>query len=91
MQPIDIGHTRQLFIDVILLDSSRDVQHVLHQPQRCEPIISIDKAWEVGGVAYAVLFADDGLCRERRRHQLAQAVPRAGRVPGINGQQPGQR
>ena len=63
MQSIDIGHTRQLFIDGILLDSSRDVQHVLHQPQRCEPIISIDKAWEGGGVAYAVLFADDGLFR----------------------------
>ena len=63
MQPIDIGHTRQLFIDGTLLDSLRDVQQVLHHPQRCEPIISIDKAWEVGGVAYAVLFADDGLFR----------------------------
>ena len=63
MQPIDIGHTRQLFIDGTLIDSLRDVQQVLHHPQRCEPIISIDKAWEVGGVAYAVLFADDGLFR----------------------------
>ena len=63
MQPTQIGHIRQLFVDRHLIDSLHDVRHVLHQPERREPIIEIDKAWEVGGVAYAVLFVDDGIFR----------------------------
>ena len=63
MEPIRIGTTRQLFLDGHLIDSSRDLHHILHPPTQRDPIIEIDRPWEVGGVAYAVLFADDGLFR----------------------------
>ena len=63
MEPIHIGNTRQLFVDAHLIDSLSDARLVLHPPTRGDPIIEIDKPWEVGGVAYAVLLRDDGLCR----------------------------
>ena len=63
MESIHIGNTRQLFVDSHLIDSLSDARLVLHQPARCEPIIEIDKPWEVGGVAYAVLCKDDGVFR----------------------------
>ena len=63
MQPIHISSKRQLFVDAYLIDALRDARLVLHPPQRREPIIAIDRPWEVGGVAYAVLCADGGLYR----------------------------
>lgn len=63
MESIHIGNTRQLFVDGHLIDDLRDVRQVLHRPERRDPIIEIDRPWEVGGVAYAVLFEDDGLFR----------------------------
>ena len=63
MKPIRIGTARQLFLDSYLVAGTRDLQHVLHSPAQCDPIIEIDRPWEIGGVAYAVLFEDEGLFR----------------------------
>ena len=63
MEPIHIGSARQLFVDRYLIDALRDTRLVLHQPERREPIIEIDRPWEIGGVAYAVLFEDQGVYR----------------------------
>ena len=63
MESIRIGTARQLFLDSHLVANARDLQRVLHPPVQCDPIIEIDRPWEIGGVAYAVLLEDDGLFR----------------------------
>ena len=57
-QPVDIGSTRQLFVDDHVIDCMRDTRLILHQPKMRNRAIRIDKPWESAGVAYAVMFKD---------------------------------
>ena len=61
--PVNISSTRQLFVDHDLIESLRDARLVLHQPSIRNSAIRMDRPWEIGGVAYAVMFKDGGRFR----------------------------
>ena len=56
--PIDVGSTRQLFVDRHLIAERDDVDLQLHPPVRRETAIGIDFPWERYGVSYMVTFKD---------------------------------
>ena len=56
--PISIGSDRQLLLDRRLIGDLQDARQVLHRPVRRNAAVRLDRPWEEGGLAYAVLFKD---------------------------------
>ena len=65
MQPIDIGSSKQLFVDDKFIDSSRGVSLVMNPPYpSSEPVLIPDVPWEDNyGIYSSVLQEDDGRIR----------------------------
>ena len=69
MQPIDIGLSKQLFIDDKFIASSRGIALVMNTPyQSPDPVITVDAPWEDParnsfGIYSSVLKEDDGRIR----------------------------
>ena len=65
MQPIDIGSSKQLFVDDKFIASSRGVALVMNSPYPSpEPVLTADVPWEDSyGIYSSVLREDDGRIR----------------------------
>ena len=69
MNPIDVGSSKQLFIDERLIESSSGVELVMNRPYQSEgPVLTTDEPWEVEsktslGIYNSVLKEDDGTIR----------------------------
>ena len=57
-EPLQIGSSRQLFVDRHLIEDLTDVRLVLHQPVRREIAIANEFPWERFGVSYMTVFRD---------------------------------
>ncbi|MAT13707.1 MAG: hypothetical protein CMJ46_00370 [Planctomyces sp.] len=66
MKVIDIGTTKQLFVDRKLIASDRDIELVMHRPRRDgRVLIEADQAWEAGGriAVYSSVLRENGKTR----------------------------
>ena len=89
--PIEIGSTRQLFLDDRVIDATEGVVRQFHRPTRWEgnPVVQADRLWERGGGGVylfggAVMYdEEDGLFKMWYRTSLPLAVStgRARREP----------
>ncbi len=64
-QPFDVGSEKQLFIDDELIESSENINFVVHPPRKDErPCLVADKAWESMSIsAYTNVLKEDGKYR----------------------------
>ncbi|NOY00070.1 MAG: hypothetical protein GXP30_10105 [Verrucomicrobia bacterium] len=60
---LDIGSRRELFVDHYLIDKTKDVGMVLHQPRDEGPVLNFDKAWEGPFCIYSTVIKDGDLYR----------------------------
>ena len=69
MQPIDIGSSKQLFVDDRFISTSNGVELTMNPPyQAAEPVVTVDAPWEDPsdtsfGIYSSVLGEDDGRVR----------------------------
>src|SRR5271155_3447779 len=61
-RPLDIGSTRQLFHDDLLLDLalSQNVRRTLNPPHRIQRVLKPEQPWEALGFVFYCGVVDDG-------------------------------
>lgn len=59
-EPLDIGNQRELFIDDYLVGSMKNVEFLVHKPQREELAFTGDAPWEGNGCLHVTVFQADG-------------------------------
>lgn len=66
-EPVDIGQTRQLFVDNLVIEDLSNVTLTLHQPTRHDrnPVFRAEKPWESGSVAPGTVLYDEEAGRFR--------------------------
>ena len=57
-EPIDIGSRRELFVDNVLIDSTRNIDLRLHEPIPWELALVFDAPWEGNSCCYVTVFQD---------------------------------
>ncbi len=60
---LEIGSRRELFVDHYLIDQTKDVEMVLHQPRDEGAVLHFDKAWEGPFSIYSTVIKDGDLYR----------------------------
>ncbi len=69
MNPIEVGSSKQLFVDDMFVETSSGVELVMNRPyQSTDPVLTADEPWEVEsetslGIYSSVLKEDDGRIR----------------------------
>jgi hypothetical protein len=62
-EPVSIGSRLELFIDDYLIDRMDGARLELHNPQRRDVAVVVDKPWEGRGLAYVSVFQDGDVYR----------------------------
>ena len=73
-EPIDIGERRELFIDDYLIDSTKAVNLVMHEPQRQNVAITFDQPWEGTFASYIAILKEKNLYRMYYNNWYDQSV-----------------
>lgn len=92
-RPINVGSTRQLFLDDYVVDRTDNVVRQLHRPVKHSenPVVQVDRDWEIpGGLAYLIggtVIYDEEQGRYRMWYRITDKLtemdgPRASRAPG---------